>query len=1046
MPHLIPSRSRLLPVLPFLLGALLPTPEPVGAQAASAQGPPAPQAGLPDPIHSLGQPSPWAGSAGLSVGLGRMNGELRPGALGSLGVQRSLLNPITGVLGLSAHGYAGYRGGELDGGARVFVDSHALYLHLGADWNAPSGRVAPVVATTFPPRRGGFFRRGGLVRIELVGGREPSLSGGVWLPLGRPHSGRTRPVRVVARLPEPGEASGSPDHPSPVRPALNARTLDLLEELDLSIRWIGALHNLYWQTERTGVRRDDRVLRTRQILQFLRAELAEREALMPERAGYTREVEYYHRTLERTFTSILGGPGADQEGVRLGAAARQVALDEVILPYNATVGRWREPDTLDGLARWAESRFAVRIGEVGLDPEAGARALEVFRAWLGSLERERDNLRGWTGDGRMQWIPLAFVLREEDHDSREKVDALVERALGRPFTEGNRTELMGAVQFQEEFRRTLRETRQYHLLWIHDIRGRDALGRPDRTAFGQVTEGYLRALLESVRALDETGRIPAYIILLDQHFYEERTGRLWMDLLERPLTHGTRLPSGFRDMEEEVAALQDSLRAAVAGSRRLRELEAARGRQAVEALVKVHVNITNPADHSFRTHRLLGVPLGSDNLLRDHRKLLIRDVTPLDPHAGEVILTGVGIGDHYATATWDDRSLRIRGPAALEARDEARRVLEENGVSPDRMPLPLRPMPAAPTLWEPLRTGDPVRDGARVIQVHNRTGWGPKDATFLQMLLWDLLPPGTVIYVPDSLWTSPEWMAQLVSAALRGCRVLIVAPAFPNAPVPAFPTMSETRELLVALLLVREVLGDMIREAGGDLQVGVYARQAAVNDVSGQVAELDAAFRAHPFLHGIFPLGPEAWEVLDRHRIDAREAAQAPTLMARDSEERRPKLHQKSQFFASADLLEAVGRSPALPGVLDRWLERERLAGTGEWRADGEAPDGGKDGSGETPEFVRTMLGALSDLPESLLREEPLYLMVGSLNKNVRSMALDGEVMGAVSGAWALEGYLDFLRLTGSVAWLETPEELDQHIAPYSDLKRLLGRFFFRVL
>jgi len=1036
------SPRIILAIIPVVFCAPVPgVAVPLRAQAPEPPGVWIPEGGSPEPIHSLGQPSPWGGSAGLSLGLARIDGGTQPGATVTLGVQRSLLNPVTGALGVSAHGYAGYRGGQPDGGVRVFVDSHALYLHLGADWNARDGRTSPVISTTFPPRRGGVFRRGGLLRIDLVAGQEPGLAGGVWLPLGHRQSGRTRPVRVTARLPEPEEGPGSR-----VGVSLDPITLDLLEELDLSIRWIGALHNLYWQTERTGVRRDDRVTRSRQVLQFLRAELAEREALMPERAGYTREVEHYHRTLELAFASALEGIGARDEGVRLAAAARSVVLDEVVLPYNATVGRWREPDTLEGLARRAELRFDVRTRDMGIGPAARARVMEVFRGWLHSLERERKELRSWTGDGRMQWLPLAFVLRPEDHDTREKVDALVERALGRPFLEGNRTELMGAVHFQEELRRTLRETRDYHLLWIHDIRGRDALGRPDRTAFEQVTGGYLRTLLDAVRTFDDTGGIPTYIILLDQYFYEERKGRLWMDLLERPLTHRVRLPPGFQDMERTILSLQDSLRAAVEGSRGLQELERTRGRREVEALVKVHVNITNPADHSFRTHRLLGVPLGADNLLRDHRKLLIRDVTPLDPHAGEVILTGVGIGDHYASPTWDDRGLRIQGPAALEAREQARRVLEENGVTPDRMPLPLRAMPGgqAPSAM-PGR--EPAGDnGARVIQVHNHTGWGPKDATFLQMLLWDLLPPGTVIYVPDSLWTSPEWMAQLVSAALRGCRVLIVAPALANAPVPAFPTMSETRELLVALLLVREALGEVIEAAGGDLRIGVYTRRADMNDLPGSVADLDDAFRNHSFLHEIFPLGAESWEVLRRHRDDPRGSSPLPPLMSLDAEERLPRLHQKSQFFAGRDLLEAVGRSAALPGVLDAWLERERLAGTPGWRGTVEASDGGDDVSGPAPELGGTLVEAFKELPDDILGGEPLYLMVGSLNKNVRSMALDGEVMAAVSGAWALEGYLDFLLLTGSVTWLDAPEDLDGHIPPYPDAKRLLGRFLLRIL
>lgn len=1003
---------------------------PVSAQDAGSVGAQAGGSGSPEPVRSLGQPPRWTPAAGMAFGAGRSEGGTALETTMSLALQRSFLNPVTGVLGVSAHGYVGQRGGELDGGLRAFLDSPAFYVHAGVDWNPRRGRLAPVVSTTFPPRRGGVFRRGGLVRVDVLGGREPGIAAGIWMPVGSRHSGRTRPGRVTVRMPDRPVRNWDPD-PAPRNPAVR----DLVEELDLSMRWIGALHNIYWQTERSGINREERVLRSRQILGFLRAELAEREVLMPERATYAREVEHYHATLERAMAEAAGGSGLAIEAreSRLASAARSVVLEEVVLPYNATVGRFREPDTLDGLAPAALARFASWLdAEEELDAVAREEVVGVVRSWLQSLEREREDLEGWTGDGRMQWIPLAFVLRAEDHDTGPKIDALVERALRRPFLEGNRIQLLGAAQFQEELRRTLYETHTYHVLWIHDIRGRNELGEPDRTGYAQVADGYLRALLGHVRAFDRTGRLPAYVVLLDQYFYEENDGRLWMSLLERPLTHRVRLPAGFEHMEARLGALQDSLRMAVAASRRLDAIAAAHGSRRVEDLVKVHVNITNPADASFRTHRLLDVPLGGDNLLRDHRKLIIRDVTDRDPGAGEVILTGAGVGDHYASATWDDRAILIQGPAALVARDEARLVLERNGLQPHEIPWFLRGSGDGFDASAALPAFAGRAEGARVMQVHNRTGWGRKDATFIQMLLWDLLPAGTVLYVPDSLWTSPEWMAQLVSAALRGCRVLLVAPALANAPSAGFPQMSETRELLVALLVVREVLGDAIREAGGDLQVGVYARRAAMDDLPARIEELEAAFEAHPFLHRIFPLHPEAWRTLERHRLDPRDAEPRPPLLADDIAERRPLLHQKTQFFASGDLLGALGQDPAVAGAIDAYVERERLAGSAAWRG--------------MPDPTGVLLPIAASLPPSLAEDAPAFLMVGSLNKNVRSMALDGEVMAVVSGPWALEGYVDFLFLSGAVAWLEAPEELDPYLPPYSDFKRLLGRFLLRIL
>jgi len=49
------------------------------------------------------------------------------------------------------------------------------------------------------------------------------------------------------------------------------------------------------------------------------------------------------------------------------------------------------------------------------------------------------------------------------------------------------------------------------------------------------------------------------------------------------------------------------------------------------------------------------------------------------------------------------------------------------------------------------------------------------------------MPPGSLIVMPDSIWTHEPWAAHLVGAALRGCHVYVIAPAVPNAPSAGFP-------------------------------------------------------------------------------------------------------------------------------------------------------------------------------------------------------------------------------------------------------------------
>ena len=96
-------------------------------------------------------------------------------------------------------------------------------------------------------------------------------------------------------------------------------------------------------------------------------------------------------------------------------------------------------------------------------------------------------------------------------------------------------------EFQWEMARSVREAEDYHVLWIHDFRGKNGQGKPDAIAYAH-TLNYLEALTERVQAYDETGKMPQYFILLDQHYFEINKGRLWLRLLHDPLDYELDLP------------------------------------------------------------------------------------------------------------------------------------------------------------------------------------------------------------------------------------------------------------------------------------------------------------------------------------------------------------------------------------------------------------------------------------------------------------------------------------------------------------------------
>jgi hypothetical protein len=786
------------------------------------------------------------------------------------------------------------------------------------------------------------------------------------------------------------------------------------------------------------------------------AELATGDALSPDGHSSPGDRNVYLRETDRLFGWAAGDSA---RGAELGDSARAAVLDEVFLPYDRLMAQYKSPDQLFGLGVKARARFAAWVdGASGIAPERRARVLAAFDGWFAAL----DDVRRWIlergrDDSRGTWLPLQLVLRPEQHDTQQEIDAIIQRGLGAGFTEGNAAIYISGQQFQAELHEQILATEDYHVLWIHDFRGLTPSGRADLVGFYQAVEGYLAALTERVRAYDRTGRLPVYLLFFDQHYYEANHGKLWLDLLEHPLTAKVKIPPPSKEdradpavaarvggrvelLQQLVAARQDSLRAAVAGSARLQSEAAMRGgRKWLEQVVKVHVSITQPADLTFRTRRVLGLPFAGDVVIRDHRKIAFRDVTERDPGRGNAMFAGVGVGENYATPTWEDRALLVQGPALVALKTSARELLLANGFRPEEIPLPLRAEEFPADYAERVAALRAAGATARLMQVHNKVGFAQKDATFLQMMLYDLMPPGSVIYVPDSIWTSFLWTGQLVAAAFRGCHVYIVAPAAANAPSAAAPTLSRTQELYAQTVVIQRVLREAIERSGGRLRVGLYTRQSGVNDVPTSLREVAAAVRGNAFLRQEFNLPDAFFDDFDHVADSLERAGFAPSALVDDEVERAPKMHRKTQFFATRAVLEALVRDPrvvqryrddmrsavrsaARSGVTERMAEDDRVAAE------------------------RPLLEAFDSLPAALRDSAPMYLSVGSLNKDWRGAALDGESLAVLAGKWAMIGWIDFLYLAGHTTWIQDSQELERLLPPYTGRETWLGKRLRNIL
>ncbi len=561
-------------------------------------------------------------------------------------------------------------------------------------------------------------------------------------------------------------------------------------------------------------------------------------------------------------------------------------------------------------------------------------------------------------------------------------------------------------------------------------------GEPDSIAHA-VSVNYIKTLAERVRQYDATGRLPAYMIFHTQFFYEGSGSRLFLSLLENPMFHKLKLGKGYEDMQRRVEEAQKELREAVAGSRRLQEEAHQRGASWLKDVVKVHVNVTYPADLSFRTAKVLEFfPFAPDSLMLDHRKLFFYDVTEEDPRKGEACFTGTGVGSEYAGPTWDDRGILVAGPALLELKDAARRLLRAQGYEEDDIPAGLQPKPR-PANYDALVT-QLERSGrsARGLNVHNEVGFASKENTLAQAILYTMAPADTLFVVPDSIWASPMWAGQLVGASLRGCHVYVVAPSQDNAPAAGLPVLARTREILGRLFEAGQVLHEDITEAGGHLRVGLYTRSAKSDDNLAALREITERIRANPWLIDEFPMPRGIVDFLEKEGDKLQTQGYEPQFIAKGTREGRPKMHRKTQFFATKRALRAVADMPELLDGLSRYIAVDSAATADPASLLEQSPLGP----------AGPILTRLKADPPPGARDALYFLTVGSKNQDPRSANLDGETSFMVAGPWSLFYYPDFLALMANTTWIEKQEQLDELISVDEEKARRLGRMIHKVI
>jgi len=937
-------------------------------------------------IHSIGWPATWQPYV---AGQGLLSNGGTGAAAAIVGVHRPLMNPVSGLLGLSGEAYGATSGPSEGLGLRAMAGIPALGLRVGADWSVRGGAVDPIFNLNAAVRRGGLFGGGTTLRIDWLPTRGNTLGVGVSVPVMQPLAGRTRSASIAARLPATVRTEADAGD------AVPAAAAEALREAGIMASRLGAYSSVY---EDASLRR------------------------VLEGTGFEPTERRYFAAVARAFAAAAGDTTL---GYALARRARAGLLHEVILPYDATFGRPKRGD-LSGLTSRAQAGFERWTRDsVRLAGPARAAAIAVHARWLAAVERVHDELRDDAAIAHAVWLPLQLALAQDEYDEQAEVDSLLSLAVGRPFSDGNGIAYLRSSDLPLEIARSIYTTRRYHVLWTHDFTGRrEKTNSIDEVGFSMVADAYLPALAAAVRRYDSTGTFPVYTILLDQYFSASRSGQLWTDILEDPLGADVTVEGDTSRWTRRLRERQRELREAVRASARLTsEANANGGERWLRRVVKVHVNVIYPSDFAFRSgHTVPPLPFTPDNIIRDHRKIVFYDLDEADPYRGAMLLMGVGIGEHYASATWEDRGYRVRGPAALEVRDAARRVLRMHGFRDEQIPLPLRPVADTTGTERRSDRGDYV---GRALQVHNEVGAGRKESSVARALLYSLAAPASVVIAPDPLWLSAEWAGMLAGAAARGARVHVIAPAEENAPSPQAPLMALAHDNLTRLLELRRALAPRLA-GGGELRLGLFTAQADVNDVAGRRREVREGLARAPWIRDLIPFDARALAVLDRAEVRSAADGGDATRIAQDERPRPPQLHQKTQLIARPGAIAALARQPGWEDVLAQTIETQsRQTANFAEQMTWTAPAVDEAATRRTDALIQ---GYERAIPEAERKRVSFHFSVGTQNHDPRGLLLDGEASMVTSGVHSSAGLVDLYYLMTRSTWIEREADLARHL------------------
>ena len=959
-------------------------------------------------LISSGQPSRYRITSNPLVGYGFSDRKFR--SRFALDVNTELALPQFGLMDLTFGGAVAQSGDQPD--ALLELSVKLPLVRGGIEYSFHDQDVVFRVSAYTSLRRGGLLGLGDGIRADYAPGPRSLLVGLTFTQPWR-HYRLTRPRATYASMPAQRHPA-STHAESVVSGATLAHLGHAMKRLDENTTPNLLVPDL--DSKRATAKMDRYVSKLGAHLDI------EGHSALDEEARY-------ENALRAAF--IEAASGDTLAGDRLTRTAQNVLLRRVLAPFDRLLGQKKKPFELDGLSEEAAVEFSRAVADprAASDAETEARAEAVFAHLLRRVRQLSEESRDRWNDSRLVWLPLQLGIPSDLRDSQEEIDRALALVVDEPFTDANDIRYLLNDQFFSELMRTIRETREYHVLIIHDFRGLGNDRLCDHAGWMMAVDGYVDAFIRAVREIDGGTRdaLPEFMLFLDEHYYRVNRSEQIISFLET-LAVPQDVALDDKALQAKVREGQRRLLAALDESPSLH----ARGREFIQRHVKVHVNITNPYDPTC----------ADDALMRDHRKLAFRDVYEDDPSQGEAVFTGLGVGEHYLGPYWEDRSLVIRGPDLALVKTAARDIYLSQGYRASQVPWFLRARELRDDFAEQCAQLRAQGWDASVLTLMNQTGYGHKRATVLKAAIYNLMPPGALLLIPDSVWTSDFWAGMILGAALRGCAAYPIAPAADHAPSSALPTLQLTHDTFAALLRAAERLREPMRRAGGDLRIGLYTYGGDVNNDIERVDAYLRGVRDDRFPAGGLRFSEAVLESLASRRDHFAAGYGGPVHMARPRDRSNPLIHMKAQLFLSRTARSIMACSEWDP-VIAEYL-RLRLRQTAGFDLDpiGMSPamlDARVDSTAQTLRgaFLAGVAAPAASGPEG----PAVFVTVGSHNQDRRSMLLDGEALVVVAGDDAYTTLIDFALIMGAATWPKDSHELAGFFPARSSFLRNVARW-----